>query len=412
MRSEGRGGSAYLDFIPPSDYIGSMDSSAKKTRIYLDYQSTTPCDPRVVAAMLPYFSEQFGNPHSHHAFGRDASEAIERARAEVAALIGARPNEIIFTSGATESNNLALKGAAYFHEARGRHVVTLATEHKSVLEPCRRLAREGFGLTLLAVQPDGLLELDTLDRAIGPDTVLVSVMAANNEIGVLQPLAEIGTLCRARGVLFHTDAAQAIGKVSLDVEAMGIDLLSLSGHKLYGPKGIGALYVRRRPRARLVPLLDGGGQERGLRSGTLPTPLCVGLGEAAALACREMSAEAERLTALRGRLYRALADRIPGLRLNGHPTRRLPGNLNLGFPGTEGSDLINALDDVAIASGSACTSAELEPSHVLRALGLDDVTIHSSLRISLGRFTTETEIDTAAQRLADTVERLRVTAAA
>ena len=381
--------------------------------IYLDYQATTPCDPRVVAAMTPFFTEVFGNPHSQqHRFGRAAETAIERARDEVAAVVGARANEIIFTSGATEANNLAIKGAARFHAARARHLVTVATEHKSVLEPFRRLTGEGFAVTVVPVDSDGLIRLDALAHAITAETVLVSVMAANSEIGVIQPLAEIGALCRERGVLFHTDAAQAFGKIPLDVEAMSIDLISLSAHKAYGPKGIGALYVRRRPRARLASLFDGGGQERGLRSGTLPTPLCVGFGEAAAIARSEMAAEAERVGALRDRLHHALMARLSGLRLNGHATRRLPGNLNLAFPGIDGPELMDELDGIALASGSACTSAALEPSHVLRALGLDDPLIHSSLRISLGRFTTEAEIDAAAERIAAAALRLRAAAAA
>ena len=405
--------SVEIGHFEADDHIGSMSRSASLERIYLDYQATTPCDSRVVAAMTPYFTEIFGNPHSQqHVFGRAADAAVEEARGEIAALIGARPNEIIFTSGATEANNLAIKGAAQFHAARGRHLVTVATEHKSVLEPLRRLGEEDFALTVVPVDPDGLVPLDALARAITPETVLVSVMAANSEIGVIQPLAEIGVLCRERGVLFHTDAAQAFGKIPLDVEAMQIDLMSLSGHKAYGPKGIGALYVRRRPRARLAPLIDGGGQERGLRSGTLPTPLCVGFGAASAIARREMAAEAEQIGALRDRLHRALSARLPGLRLNGHATRRLPGNLNLVFPGIDGAALMDELDGIALASGSACTSAALEPSHVLRALGLADALIHGSLRISLGRFTTEAEIDAAAARIAEAVLRLRAAAAA
>jgi cysteine desulfurase len=390
-----------------------MGGSPSPERIYLDYQATTPCDPRVVAAMTPYFTEAFGNPHSQqHSFGRAAAAAVEQAREEIAGLVGARGNEIVFTSGATEANNLAIKGAARFHAARGRRLVTVATEHKSVLEPFRRLGEEGFALTVVPVDRDGLVRLDALARAITAETVLVSVMAANSEIGVIQPLAEIGALCRERGVLFHTDAAQAFGKIALNVEATQVDLMSLSAHKAYGPKGIGALYVRRRPRARLAPLFDGGGQERGLRSGTLPTPLCVGFGAAAAIARREMAEEAERIGALRDRLRRALGARLPGLRLNGHATRRLPGNLNLAFPGIDGPELMDELDGIALASGSACTSAALEPSHVLRALGLEDAVIHSSLRISLGRFTTETEIDAAAERIANAVLHLRAAAAA
>ncbi|MBV8652967.1 MAG: aminotransferase class V-fold PLP-dependent enzyme, partial [Alphaproteobacteria bacterium] len=319
-----------------------MPQSTRNDRpVYLDYQATTPTDPRVLQAMLPWFSESFGNPHSTHRFGREAHDAVERARGQIAALIGADPREIVFTSGATESNNLAIKGAARFERTmRGDsgkdHIVTLATEHKCVLESCAALVSEGFSVDVLPVRADGLVDLDRLAAAIGPRTLLVSVMAVNNEIGTIQPLAEIGTLCRARGVLFHSDAAQAAGKIPLDVEAMKLDLVSISGHKLYAPKGIGALYVRRRPRVRLAPLIDGGGQERGLRSGTLPAPLCIALGEACAIAQDDMTTEAARLTALRrlrDRLWTDLARRVPGLRLNGDAEHRLPGSLNFGFPG-------------------------------------------------------------------------------
>jgi cysteine desulfurase len=378
--------------------------------VYLDYQATTPTDPRVVDAMMPYFTQEFGNPHSiQHAMGRDAEAAVERARAQIAELIGAEAREIVFTSGATESNNLAIKGAARFaRDHMGRsHVITVATEHKCVLESARRLEDEGVTLTILPVQPDGHLDLDRLRAAITERTALVSVMAVNNEIGVIAPLGEIGALCRERGVLFHTDAAQAVGKIPVDVEAMKIDLLSISGHKLYGPKGIGALYVRRRPRVRLVPLIDGGGQERGLRSGTLPTPLIVGLGEAAVLAGREMAVEAARLHTLRRRLQDGLAARLSGVTLNGDAERRIAGNLNLSFAGVEAEALIARLGDVAVSSGSACTSASVEPSYVLRALGLSDALANASLRIGLGRFTTEADIDHAVTRLAEAVEALR-----
>ncbi|HJU19182.1 MAG TPA: aminotransferase class V-fold PLP-dependent enzyme [Stellaceae bacterium] len=374
--------------------------------VYLDNQSTTRLDPRVLAAILPYFTEEFGNPHSEsHAYGRTAAEAVEQARREVAALIGADPREITFTSGATEANNLALKGAAHFARAHPQdpprdHIVTLATEHKCVLESCRRLEEEGFRVTILPVEPDGLISLAALDAALTPTTLLCSVMAAHNEIGVIQPLAGIGALCHERGVLFHTDAAQAFGKIPLDVAAMKIDLLSISGHKIYGPKGIGALYVRRRPRVRLAPLFDGGGQERGLRAGTLPAPLCVGLGRAAALAAAEMDGEAVRLRRLRDRLYHSLARRIPGLRLNGNAERRLPSNLNLAFPGLPAPDLIAACPSLAVSTGSACTSAAVEPSYVLRALGLPDALANASIRIGLGRFTDGAEIDFAADALA------------
>ncbi|HEY1261313.1 MAG TPA: aminotransferase class V-fold PLP-dependent enzyme [Stellaceae bacterium] len=394
---------------------GPLRSAANAMPIYLDNQSSTRVDPRVLAAMLPYFSEDFGNPHStSHAYGRIAAEAIERARGQIAALIHADPRELVFTSGATESNNLAIKGAAHFaraHPAAGGprdHIVTLATEHKCVLESCAALEREGFAVTYLPVEPDGLVAIDRLAAAMAERTLMVSVMAAHNEIGVIQPLAEIGALCRAKGVVFHTDAAQAAGKIALDVEAMKIDLMSISGHKLYGPKGVGALYVRRRPRVRLEPLIDGGGQERGLRSGTLPTPLCVGLGAAAAIAGEEMAAEASRLRRLRERLYRGLARRVPGLGLNGDAERRLPGSLNLTFPGLSALELIEACSSIAISTGSACTSATVEPSYVLRALGLPDALANAAIRIGLGRFNTEAEVDFAIDALAAAAARLTV----
>ena len=388
-------------------------NGANTPPIYLDNQSTTRLDPRVLEAMLPYFTEQFGNPHStSHVYGRIAAEAIERARGEVAALISADPREIVFTSGATEANNLAVKGAARFARAHPRdvktrdHIVTLPTEHKCVLESCAQLEREGFAVTYLPVEPNGLVALDKLAAALTERTLLVSVMAAHNEIGVIQPLAEIGALCRAKGVLFHSDAAQAAGKIPLDVEAMHIDLLSISGHKVYGPKGVGALYVRRRPRVRLLPLIDGGGQERGLRSGTLPTPLCVGLGHAAMIAASEMTGEAARLRGLRDRLYQGLARRVPELSLNGDPERRLAGNLNLTFPGIEAPALIEACPTIAISTGSACTSATVEPSYVLRALGLPDTLANSAIRIGLGRFNTAAEVDFAVDALAAGAVRL------
>ena len=388
-------------------------TAANTPPIYLDNQSSTRVDPRVLETMLPYFTEDFGNPHStSHAYGRIAAEAVERARGEIAALINADPRELVFTSGATESNNLAVKGAVHFaraHPQRGQlrdHIVALQTEHKCVLESCRELEREGFGVTYLPVEPNGLVSLAALEAAISERTLLVSVMAVHNEIGVIQPLAEIGALCRSRGVLFHSDAAQAFGKIPLDVEAMQIDLLSISGHKIYGPKGIGALYVRRRPRVRLLPLIDGGGQERGLRSGTLPTPLCVGLGRAAAIAGAEMGDEAERLRRLRDRLLTSLARRVLGLGLNGDAEHRLPGSLNLSFPGISAQALIEATPSIAISTGSACTSAAVEPSYVLRALGLSDALANASIRIGLGRFTTNAEVDFAADALAAAATRL------
>jgi cysteine desulfurase len=379
-----------------------------KLPIYLDYQATTPVDPRVLQAMMPYFMEKFGNPGSvGHGFGREAGLAVENARLQVAVLIGADAREIVFTSGATESNNLAIKGAARFARDEKRHVVTAATEHKCVLESCKALEAEGFRVTYLPVERNGLVDLDRLSDAIAEDTVLVSLMAAHNEIGVIQPLAEIGALCRERGVYFHTDAAQAAGKIPLEVDALGIDLMSISGHKLYGPKGVGALYVRRRPRARLEPLMSGGGQERGLRSGTLPTPLCVGLGEACALAGAEMAEEGVRLRELRERFHQGLRARLPDMLLNGDAERRLPGNLNLAFPGVDAEVLMARLKDLALSTGSACTSAAVEPSYVLRALGLDDGLARASLRIGLGRFTEAAEVDYATQAIADAVEGLR-----
>ena len=376
--------------------------------IYLDYQATTPCDPRVVEAMLPYFTQHFGNPHSrNHSFGWEAESAVEKARAQVASIIGADEKEIIFTSGATESNNLAIKGAAHFYKGKKNHVITAVTEHKCVLDSCRHLELEGFEVTYLPVQQNGLIDLEQLKAAIRPDTIIVSIMAVNNEIGVIQPLAEIGKICRAAKVYFHTDAAQAVGKIPLDVEAMNIDMLSISGHKLYGPKGVGALYVRRKPRVRLEALIHGGGQERGMRSGTLPTPLCVGLGEACAIAQREMGAEAERLKGLRDRFYKKIKEQLPEVYLNGDLDSRIPGNLNLSFAYVEGEGLMMGIKDLAVSSGSACTSASLEPSYVLRALGVEEELAHTSLRIGLGRFTTEQDVDYAVEHIVQSVQRLR-----
>jgi cysteine desulfurase len=383
--------------------------------VYLDNQASTPLDPRVLEAMLPYFTEHFGNPHSEsHVYGSNAMAAIDTARGEIARLIGADPREIVFTSGATEANNLAIRGAAHFAHAHPQaggpvrdRIVTLATEHKCVLESCATLEREGFPVVYLGVERSGLVSLDRLAAAIDDRTLLVSIMAAHNEIGVIQPLAEIGALCRARGVLLHTDAAQAIGKIPLDVQAMNIDLMSISGHKIYGPKGIGALYVRRRPRVRLLPLIDGGGQERGLRSGTLPTPLCVGLGRAVAIAAAEMHGEAERVLELRERLRRNLMRRVDGLQVNGDLAHRLPGNLNVSFPGTTAPDLIAACPSIAISTGSACTSAVVEPSYVLRALGLPDDEANASIRVGIGRFNTASDVDFAADALAAAADSLQ-----
>lgn len=376
--------------------------------IYLDYQATTPCDPRVVEKMIPYFTEKFGNPHSRtHRYGWEAEEAVEVAREQVAAIIGADPKEIIFTSGATESNNLALKGVAHFYKDKKDHVVTVVTEHKCVLDSCRHLEQEGFKITYLPVKPDGLVDLAELDAAITERTAIVSVMGVNNEIGVIQPLAEIGAICRKKGAFFHTDCAQAVGKIPLDVNAMNIDLMSISAHKIYGPKGIGALYVRRRPRVRLVPLINGGGQERGMRSGTLATPLCVGFGEACAIAKAEMATEAEHLRRLQTRLLGGLQQRLAEIYVNGDMDSRIPGNLNISFAFVEGEGLMMGIKDLAVSSGSACTSASLEPSYVLRALGLDAEMAHTSIRFGMGRFTTDEDIDYAIDHVTKAVEHLR-----
>lgn len=377
--------------------------------IYLDCHATTPLDERVFAAMVPYFMKHFGNPASvNHSYGWEAEAAVKDGREKLAIALNASPEEIVFTSGATEANNLAIKGVAEAYLHRGRHLITVATEHNAVLDPCRYLETLGFEVTVLPVQPDGLLDLALLERSIRPDTILVSVMAANNEIGVLQPLGDIGALCHDRQVLFHTDAAQAIGKIPLDVQAMQIDLMSLTAHKAYGPKGIGALYVRRRnPRVQLAPQLHGGGHERGLRSGTLYPPQIVGFARAVELALELMETEALRLGQLRDRLWQAL-NPIPGIRLNGHPTRRLPGNLNISVDGVDGQALLLGVQPiVAVSSGSACTSAKIEPSHVLRALGLPDSLAYASLRFGIGRFTTEAEIDRVAEAVTTTLDALR-----
>lgn len=376
--------------------------------IYLDYQSTTPCDPRVLEAMIPYFTEEFGNPHSRsHAYGWRAEEAIETARVQIAKIINADPREVIFTSGATESNNLALKGVAHFYKAHKDHIVTCMTEHKCVLDSCRHLEQDGFTVTYLPVEKNGIIDLNRLKDAITDRTSIVSIMAVNNEIGVIQPLAEIGKICREKGVFFHTDAAQAVGKISIDVEAMNIDLLSLSSHKIYGPKGLGALYVRRKPRVRLVSLIDGGGQERGMRSGTLSTPLCVGLGMACSIAEQEMATENLTLIALRDRFYESITSELEEVYINGDFDKRIPGNLNLSFAHVEGEGLMMGIKELAVSSGSACTSASLEPSYVLRALGVKVEMAHTSLRIGFGRFTTIAEVDYAAEKIITEVRRLR-----
>jgi cysteine desulfurase len=382
-----------------------------KKPVYLDYQATTPCDPRVVEAMMPFFTEKFGNAHSvTHAFGWQAEAAGELAREQIAELIGAEAKEIIFTSGATEANNLAIKGLAQAQASLSparNHLITLATEHKCVLDSCSRLERQGYRVTRLPVRPDGLLDLNDLAAAMTPETFLVSVMAVNNEIGVIQKLAEIGALCRAKGVTFHSDAAQALGKIRLDVNELNIDLMSLSSHKIYGPKGAGALYVRRRPRVRLIAEMDGGGQERGLRSGTLATPLLVGFGEACRIAGFEMEAEQARLRRLRDRLFQGVNGRLPGVSLNGSSDHRIAGNLNLSFAWVEGDQLLRGLTDIAVSTGSACSAASLEPSYVLRALGLNSELAHASLRIGLGRFTTEEEVDFAIEAIVSAVEKQR-----
>ena len=386
----------------------ARDRANIKLPVYLDNQATTPTDPRVVDAMLPYFTEKFGNPHSRsHAYGWEAEEAMETARKQVADIIGANPKEVIFTSGATESNNLAIKGVAGFYKDKKNHIVTVRTEHKCVLDTCRHLEQDGFEVTYLPVSKTGLIDLDELRGAIGERTLLVSIMAASNEIGIIQPMAEIGRICRENGVFFHTDCAQAVGKIPLDVNDMNIDLMSISGHKIYGPMGIGALYVRRRPRVRLRAQIDGGGQERGMRSGTLPTPLCVGLGEACRIAKEEMASESERVRMLRDKLYRGLTSRFADLHVNGDLDRGLPGNLNLSFAYVEGESLMMAIKDVAVSSGSACTSASLEPSYVLRALGVDEEMAHTSIRFGIGRFTTEAEIDFAIATIGEHVDKLR-----
>jgi cysteine desulfurase len=380
-----------------------------KLPIYMDNNATTRTDPRVVEAMIPFFTEEYGNAASRsHPFGWHAEKAVDDARDQIAKLIGATGKEIIFTSGATESTNLALKGVAAMYKKKGNHFVTQVTEHKATLDTCKRLERDGCGVTYLPTDNFGRVTAEQVRNALTDKTICVSIMAANNEIGTVQPLADIGKVCKEKGILFHTDAVQAVGKLPLDVQAMGIDLLSLSGHKIYGPKGIGALYVRKKdPRVRLEPMLDGGGHERGMRSGTLPVPLIVGLGKACDLARTEMADEIARTFALRERLRTRIQDRLPESYLNGHPTERLPGNLNLSFAYVEGEGLMMGIKDVAVSSGSACTSASLEPSYVLRALGVGDELAHSSIRFGIGRFTTQEEVDFVADLVVREVTRLR-----
>ncbi len=375
--------------------------------VYMDYSATTPVDPRVAEAMIPYLTEKFGNPASRsHSFGWVADEAVERAREQVAALVNADSKEIVWTSGATESNNLALKGAANFYADKGKHIVTVQTEHKAVLDTVRELERQGFSATYLEPEPNGLIDLEKLKAALRPDTIIVSVMYVNNEIGVIQDIAAIGEICRERGILFHVDAAQATGKVVIDLQKLKIDLMSFSAHKTYGPKGIGALYVRRKPRVRLEAQMHGGGHERGFRSGTLPTHQIVGMGEAFHIAKMEMATENERVRMLRDRLWKGLSG-MEEVYLNGDMEQRVPHNLNVSFNFVEGESLIMAVKDIAVSSGSACTSASLEPSYVLRALGRNDELAHSSIRFTVGRFTTVEEVDFAVKLLREKIAKLR-----
>ena len=377
--------------------------------IYMDNHATTRMDPRVLEAMIPYFTETFGNAASrNHSFGWEAEQAVEQARAQIAKLIGATAKEIIFTSGATESNNLAIKGIAEMYRERGNHIITQATEHKAVLDTCKRLEKSGYQVTYLPVKADGLIDIEDLKNAITDKTILVTIMIANNEIGVVQPVEEIGKLCHERGVLFHTDGVQAVGKIPVDVNAMQIDALSLTAHKIYGPKGVGALYVRRRnPRVQISEQINGGGHERGMRSGTLNVPGIVGLGKACELAGEEMESEAKRLTAMRDRLKHKLESSLDYIHVNGTMEHHLPGNLNMSFVYVEGESLLMGINDVAVSSGSACTSATLEPSYVLKALGLGDDVAHSSIRFGLGRFNTDAEVDYVADKVIDVVQKLR-----
>jgi len=378
-----------------------------KLPIYMDYSATTPVDPRVASMMIPYLTEKFGNPASRsHAFGWEADAAVELAREQVAALVNADPKEIVWTSGATESNNLAIKGAAHFYQGKGKHIITMHIEHKAVLDTVRELEREGFSATFLDPEPDGLLDLDKFKAALRPDTILVSIMLVNNEIGVIQDIASIGEICREKGILFHVDAAQATGKVAIDLQQLKVDMMSFSAHKTYGPKGIGALYVRRKPRVRIEAQMHGGGHERGMRSGTLPTHQIVGMGEAFRIAKEEMAQENERIRMLRDRLLKGLMA-MEEVHINGDMEHRVPHNLNLSFNFVEGESLMMAVKDVAVSSGSACTSASLEPSYVLRALGRSDELAHSSIRFSIGRFTTVEEVDYVVELLKNKIGKLR-----
>lgn len=396
---------------PPEETAEGINMKGVKISgrpLYLDMQATSPVDPRVLDAMLPFFLSRYGNPHSRtHVYGWEADAAVERARAQVAELIGASAKEIVFTSGATESNNISVKGVMKFYSEKKRHVVTSQTEHKCVLDSCRHLQQEGFDVTYLPVNPDGLVDLEKLRSSIRPDTGLVSIMAVNNEIGVIQPMEEIGSICREFNVPFHTDAAQALGKIPIDVNKWNVSLMSLSGHKIYGPKGVGALYLRRRPRIRVEPQMNGGGQERGIRSGTVPTPLVVGMGAACELAGKEMEYDERRVEALQERLLKGIQSRLEGVEVNGSLERRYAGNLNLSFAYVEGESLLMGLKEVAVSSGSACTSASLEPSYVLRALGVEEDMAHTSIRFGIGRFTTEEEVDRAVELTVRQVEKLR-----
>lgn len=391
--------------------FGRLAASAKANEqrpLYLDAQATTPLDPRVLDAMIPYSISQYGNPHSRtHYYGWEAEEAVETAREHIANLIGADPKEIIFTSGATESNNIAVKGVARFNRRKKNHVITIQTEHKCVLDSCRYLEGEGFDVTYLPVKQNGIVDVQAFKDAIRPDTSLASIMFVNNEIGVRQPIEEIGDICKENKIFLHTDAAQAVGKIPIDVNSMNIDLMSISGHKIYGPKGIGALYVRRRPRVRLEPLMSGGGQERGLRSGTLPAPLIVGIGKACEIALNEMEYDRQHVERLSSRLVDGLTSQVEHVVRNGDPEITYPGCINLSFSCIEGESLLMALKDIALSSGSACTSASLEPSYVLRALGADDEMAHSSIRFGIGRFTTEAEVDYTVEKCVHNVNKLR-----
>jgi len=384
-----------------------MNNDIPHLPIYMDYSATTPVDPRVVDKMIPYLREQFGNPASRsHSYGWDAERAVEEARENVAALVNADPREIIWTSGATESDNLAIKGAAHFYKSKGKHIITVKTEHKAVLDTCRELEREGFEVTYLNVKDDGLIDLDVFKAALRPDTILVSVMSVNNEIGVVQDIETLGEICREKGIIFHVDAAQATGKITIDLQKLKVDLMSFAAHKTYGPKGIGALYVRRKPRIRIEAQMHGGGHERGMRSGTLATHQIVGMGEAFRIAREEMATENERIRMLRDRLLRGLSD-IEETYVNGDMEKSVPHNLNISFNFVEGESLIMAVKDVAVSSGSACTSASLEPSYVLRALGRNDELAHSSIRFTVGRFTTEQDVDYVINLLKSKIAKLR-----